>query len=53
MLPRSLAVAGTARKGQGLAKGHTKPVGTTKYNTGAPGVKVLAGVGNGKVLLWE
>ena len=28
-------------------------MGTTKYNTGAPGVKVLAGVGNGKVLLWE
>ena len=24
-----------------------------KYNTGAPGVQVLASVGNGKVLLWE
>ena len=41
------------KKGQGLAKGHTKPVVKSKYNPGAPGIKVLAGVGNGKVLLWE
>ena len=48
------ATRGTYRKkGQGLSKGHTKPLTKTKYNPGAVGVKVLAGVGNGKVLLWE
>jgi len=48
------ATRGTYRKkGHGLGKGHTKPVAKTKYNPGAPGAKVLAGVGNGKVLLWE
>ena len=48
------ATRGTYRKnGQGLAKGHTKPVVKSKYNPGAPGIKVLAVVGNGKVLLWE
>ena len=48
------ATRGTYRKkGQGLAKGHTKPVLKSKYSPGGPGVKVLAGVGNGKVLLWE
>ena len=36
-----------------MSKGHTKPVVKSKYNPGALGVKVLAGVGNGKVLLWE
>ena len=41
------------KKGQGLNKGHTKPITKTKFNPGAAGVKVLAGVGNGKVLLWE
>ena len=32
---------------------YVKPSGKLKYNTGARGVKVLAGVGNGRVLLWE
>ena len=41
------------KRGQGLNKGYTKPVTKTKFNTGAKGIKVLAGVGNGKVLLWE
>lgn len=41
------------KKGQGLCKGHTKPIVKTKFNPGATGVKVLAGVGNGKVLVWE
>ena len=48
------AVRGTYRKkGQGLSAGHTKPVAKTKYNPGARGVNVLAGVGHGKVLMWE
>ena len=48
------AVRGTNRKkGHGLHKGHTKPVSKTKYNPGAIGVNVLAGVGHGKVLMWE
>lgn len=48
------ATRGTYRKkGQGLAEGHTKPVLKSKYSPGGPGVKVLAGVGNGKVMLWE
>ena len=48
------AVRGTYRKkGHGLNKGHTKPVAKTKYNPGAVGVSVLAGVGHGKVLVWE
>ena len=41
------------KKGQGLNKGHTKPVTKTKFNPGATGIKVLAGVGKGKVILWE
>ena len=45
---------GVYRKaGQGLNKGYTKPLTKTKFNTGAKSVKVLAGVGNGRVLLWE
>ena len=48
------ATRGTYRKkGKGLSQGHTKPVLKSKYNPGAPGIKVLAGVGNGKVLMWE
>ena len=48
------ATRGTYRKkGQGLNKGHTKPLTKSKYNPGAVGVKVLAGIGKGKVLLWE
>ena len=41
------------KKGQGLSKGHTKPLASTRYNTGARSALVLAGVGHGKVLLWE
>lgn len=41
------------KKGQGLSKGHTKPVTKTKFNPGATGIKVLAGVGKGRVLVWE
>ena len=41
------------KKGQGLCKGHTKPLLRTKFNTGARGVSVLAGVGHGKVILWK
>ena len=40
-------------KGQGLSKGHTKPLATTHYNTGARSAMVMAGVGHGTVLLWE
>ena len=48
------ATRGAYRKaGQGLSKGYLKPLTKTKFNTGAKGVKVLAGVGNGRVLLWE
>lgn len=41
------------KKGQALMQGYFKPNPRLKYNTGAKGVHVLAGVGNGKVLLWE
>ena len=41
------------KKGQALMQGYYKPNTRLKYNTGAKGVHVLAGVGNGKVLLWE
>ena len=41
------------KKGQGLNKGHTKPITKTKFNPGATGIKVLAGVGNGKLIMWE
>ena len=40
-------------EGQGLSEGYYKPNPKLKYNTGAKGIHVLAGVGNGKVLLWE
>ena len=33
--------------------GHTKLALTSKYNQGAHGIKSRAGIGNGKVLLWE
>ena len=39
--------------GEGLNEGYYKPNPKLKYNTGAKGIHVLAGVGNGKVLLWE
>ena len=41
------------RAGEGLGEGYVKPNPKLKYNTGAKGVHVLAGVGNGRVLLWE
>ena len=41
------------KKGQGLCTGHAKPIVKTKFNPGASGVKVLAGIGHGKVLVWE
>ena len=41
------------RAGEGLSDGYVKPNPKLKYNTGANGVHVLAGVGRGKVLLWE
>ena len=34
-------------------QGYFKPNPRLKYNTGAKGVHVLAGVGSGKILLWE
>ena len=40
-------------RGQAVTEGYYKPNPKLKYNTGAKGVHVLAGVGNGKVLLWE
>ena len=39
------------KKGQAFMQGYFKPNPRLKYNTGAKGVHVLAGVGNGKVLL--
>jgi len=39
--------------GEKFAKGTVKPNPKLKYNPGAQGVKVLAGVGNGQVLLWH
>ena len=39
--------------GEGLNEGCFKPNPKLKYNTGAKGMHVLAGVGNGKVLVWE
>ena len=39
--------------GDKLSPGYVKPSKTLKYNSGARGVKVLGGVGGGKVLLWS
>ena len=45
---------GAYRKpGQGLEAPYVKSAKNLKYNTGVRGVKVLAGVGCGKVLVWE
>ena len=41
------------KKGQGLEAPYVKTAGTLKYFTGARAVKVLAGVGGGKVLVWK
>ena len=54
---RHVAQSGTRgvirRPGEGLNAGYVKPNPKLKYNTGAKGVHILAGVGNGKVLVWE
>ena len=45
---------GAYRKpGEGLNDGYVKPDPRLKYNTGAKGVAVLAGVAKDKVVLWE
>jgi hypothetical protein len=41
------------KRGDGLKKPYVKPAKGVKFNTGAKSVAVLAGVGDGKVLLWE
>lgn len=41
------------RRGQGLEAPYVKEGKALKYNTGARGVKVLAGVGAGKVMVWQ
>ena len=40
-------------KAQGLLAQYVRPSKRLKWNPGARGVHVLAGVGNGRVLLWE
>ena len=40
-------------KKQGLLQQYVRPSKRLRWNPGARGVHVLAGVGNGKVLLWE
>ena len=40
-------------EGEGLNEGYYKANPKLKYNTGAKGIHVLAGVGMGKVLVWE
>lgn len=54
---RHVAQVGTRGAYRGLgekfAKGTVKPNPRQKYNPGVRGVKVLAGVGKGKVLLWH
>jgi transposase len=48
------ATRGAYRKlGQGLQKPYVKPGKHLKYNPGAKSVAVLAGVGDGKVMMWE
>ena len=39
--------------GQGLEAPYVKQSSRCKFNTGARGVMVLAGIGHGKVLVWE
>jgi hypothetical protein len=41
------------KKGQGLQPHYVRPSKGLKWNPGARGVHVLAGVGNGKVMLWQ
>jgi hypothetical protein len=41
------------KKGQGLGQQYVRPNRRLKWNPGARGVHVLAGVGNGKVMLWQ
>ena len=40
-------------RGQGLAQGYVRPSKTLKHNTGAQSARVLAGVGQDRVLVWE
>ena len=40
-------------KGQGLEAPYVRPSRRLKWNPGVRGVHVLAGVGNGKVMVWE
>ena len=40
-------------KAQGLLQQYIRPSKRLRWNPGARGVHVLAGIGNGKVLLWE
>ena len=51
------AVKGTRgayrKRGQGLDAPYVQTSSQMKFNTGARGVKVLAGVANGKVLVWS
>ncbi len=39
--------------GTGLAQGYVKPSRRVKFNTGARNVLIIAGVGNGRVLMWH
>lgn len=41
------------RRGEGLRAPYVKQDKSLKFNTGARGVQVLAGVGQGRVLVWE
>ena len=50
----SAGVRGAYRTaGQGLEKPYVKQGKKCQFNTGARGIMVLAGVGHGKVLVWE
>lgn len=40
-------------KGEGLDKGYVKPKGALNYNTGARSILIVAGTGNGKMLMWH
>ena len=40
-------------KGEGLDAGYVKPKGALNYNTGARSLLILAGVGNGRMLMWH
>ena len=51
---RQTSCRGAYRKpGQGLDTPYTKPTKKLKFNTGVRNTMVLAGAGNGKVMVWE